>query len=186
MKRKSLIVTLTLSALFCTLICVGSFIRIPMPNMMPMTLQTFFVLLTGLVLPVKASALAIITYMALGLIGLPIFSGGGGLGYLLMPNFGFIIGFVLASVIMSVVAEKLKKCTFWRYFTISLLGVAIIYIIGILYFAFITNVYNKSDYSAIWFIQTVFLPFLPKEIICTILASISAYKIRPYITHNIH
>lgn len=182
MKRKKLIVTLTLSALFCTLICVGSFIRIPMPNLMPITLQTFFVLLTGLVLPIKASALATVTYMALGLIGLPVFSGGGGLGYVLMPNFGFVIGFVLASVIMSAVAEKFKKRAFWQYLTISLLGVSIIYIIGILYFAFITNVYNKSDNSAIWFIQTVFIPFLPKELICITLASLTAYKIRPYIT----
>ena len=182
MKRRNLIVTLTLSALFCTLICIGSFIQIPMPNMMPMTLQTFFVLLTGLVLPVKASALATVTYMALGLIGLPIFSGGGGLGYVLMPNFGFVIGFVLATVIMSFLTQKLKKCTFWQYLVISLLGMIIIYIIGILYFAFITNVYNNNNYSAIWFIQTVFLPFLPKEIICIILSSLSAYKIRPYIT----
>lgn len=179
MKRRNLIVTLTLSALFCTLICIGSFIRIPMPNLMPITLQTFFVLLTGLVLPVKASALATVTYMALGLIGLPIFSGGGGLGYVLMPNFGFVIGFALASVIMSVITEKPKKRTFWQYFAISLLGVLIIYIIGILYFAFITNVYNKSDYSAIWFIQTVFLPFLPKEILSVFLASLVAYKIKP-------
>lgn len=182
MKRRNLIVTLTLSALFCTLIIIGSFIRIPMPNMMPVTLQTFFVLLTALVLPIKASILAVITYIALGLIGLPIFSGGGGLGYVLMPNFGFIIGFVIASVIMSIVTDKLRKRAFCQYFTISLLGVSIIYIIGILYFAFITNVYNKGDYSAIWFIQTVLLPFLPKEIICIILSSETAYKIRPYIT----
>ncbi len=182
MKRRNLIVSLTLSALFCTLICIGSFIRIPMPNIMPITLQTFFVLLTGLILPLKASTLATVTYTAIGLIGLPIFSGGGGLGYVLMPNFGFIIAFVLASVIMSVVADKLKKRAFLQYFAISLLGVAIIYIIGILYFAFITNVYNKSDNSAIWFIQTVFLPFLPKEIICSLLASLTTYKIRPYIT----
>lgn len=182
MKRRSLIVTLTLAALFCTLICVGSFIRIPMPNLMPITLQTFFVLLTGLVLPIKASTLATVTYMALGLIGLPVFSGGGGLGYVLMPNFGFIIGFVVASVIMGIISEKLKKRTFWQYLAISLLGIAVICIIGILYFAFITNVYNKGDNSAIWFIQTVFLPFLPKEIICSLLASITAYKIRPYIT----
>ncbi len=184
MNRRNLIVTLTLSALFCTLICVGSFIRIPMPNMMPVTLQTFFVLLAGLVLPLKASALATVTYMALGLIGLPIFLGGGGLGYVLMPNFGFIIGFIVSSVIMSVVAEKMKKRTFWQCFVISLLGIAIIYIIGILYFAFITNVYNNNNYSAIWFIQTVFLLFLPKEIICSLLASFTAYKTRPLITKN--
>lgn len=182
MKRRNLIITLTLSALFCTLICVGSFIRIPMPNMMPITLQTFFVLLTGLVLPLKASTLATITYMTLGLIGLPIFSGGGGLGYILMPNFGFVIGFLIASIIMSVVTEKLKKRSFWQYIAISLLGITLIYIIGILYFAFITNVHNNNNYSAIWFIQTVFLPFLPKEIISIVLASFTAHKIRPHIT----
>ena len=182
MKRRNLIVTLTLSALFCTLIIIGSFIRIPMPNMMPVTLQTFFVLLTALVLPMKASVLAISAYAALGIIGLPIFSGGGGVGYVLMPNFGFIIGFLIATVIISAITEKLKYRKFWQCIAISLLGIAVIYIIGILYFVFITNVYNKSDNSAIWFIQTVFLPFLPKEIICIILASISAYKIRPHIT----
>ena len=181
MKRRNSIVTLTLTALFCTLICVGSFIRIPIPNMMPITLQTFFVLLTGLVLPVKASTLATFTYIILGLIGLPIFSGGGGLGYILMPNFGFIIGFFIATVIISVVTQKLKYSKLWEYIIISLFGIAVIYIIGVLYFAFITNVYNNNNYSAIWFIQTVFLPFLPKEIICIFLASISAYKIRPYI-----
>ncbi len=184
MKRRNLIVTLTLSALFCTLIIIGSFIRIPMPNMMPVTLQTFFVLLTALVLPIKASVLAIITYIALGLIGLPIFSGGGGLGYILMPNFGFIIGFLIATVIISVITQKLQNRKLWQYILISLLGITVIYIIGILYFAFITNVYNKGGYSTIWFIQTVFLPFLPKEIICVILSSLSAYKIRPYITKH--
>lgn len=181
MKRKNLITALTLSALFCTLIGVSSYMKIPMPNMMPITLQTLFVLLTGLMLPVKSSLLATVTYMALGLIGLPIFSGGGGLGYVLMPNFGFIIGFIAASVIMSVLTEKLKKWAFWKYFVISLFGMTVIYIFGILYFALITNVYNKNDYSAIWFIQTVFLPFLPKEIICIILSSLIAYKTRPYI-----
>lgn len=182
MKRRNFIITLTLSALFCTLICIGTFIKIPMPNMMPMTLQTFFVLLVGLLLPIKDSILAVITYMSLGLIGLPIFSGGGGIGYVLMPNFGFIIGFVIATVIISVLTQKLKNRKLWHYIVISFLGITVIYIIGILYFAFITNVHNNNNYSAIWFIQTVFLPFLPKEIICIVLASISAYKIRPYIT----
>lgn len=179
MKRRNLIVTLTLSALFCTLICIGSFIRIPMPNMMPVTLQTFFVLLTALVLPFKASILAILTYIALGLIGLPIFSGGGGLGYFLMPNFGFIMGFLIATVIISVVTQKLKYSKLWQYIVISNIGMIVIYIIGIFYFVFITNVYNNNNYSAIWFVQTVFLPFLPKEIFCIILSSLSAYKIRP-------
>ncbi len=177
MKRKSFIITLTLSAFFCTLICIGSFIKIPLPNMIPMTLQTLFVLLTGLILPVKASAFTTITYMFIGLIGLPIFSGGGGLGYIMMPNFGFIIGFIVASIIMSTISQKLKKRTSWTCFAIALFGVTIIYTIGIIYFAIITNVYNKNDYSAIWFIQTVFLPFFPKEIIFSIISSLIANKL---------
>ncbi len=182
MKRKNLIVTLTLSALFCTLICIGSVIKIPMPNLMPITLQTFFVLLTGLVLPVKASALTTVTYMALGLIGLPVFSGGGGLGYILMPNFGFIIGFVVATITMSVISQNVKNTTFFNSLCISLLGVTIIYIIGILYFVIITNIYNKNNYSAIWFIQTILLPFLPKEILIVCITSLTAYKMKPYTT----
>lgn len=182
MKRRNLIVTLTLSALFCTLICIGSYIKIPMPNMLPLTLQTFFVLLTALLLPLKASILAILAYIALGLIGLPVFSGGGGLGYVLMPNFGFIIGFFIATVIISAIVNKLKNRKLRHYIATSLFDIIIIYIIGIFYFAFITNVYNNNDYSFIWFIQTVFLPFIPKEIICIVLASLTAYKIRPYIT----
>lgn len=182
MKRRKLITTLTLSALFCTLICVGSFIRIPMPNIMPITLQTFFVLLTALVLPLKTSTLAICVYILLGLIGLPVFSGGGGLGYVLMPNFGFIIGFFIATVTIGVLVQKLKNRKLWHYIIISLLGITVIYISGVLYFAFITNVYNNNNYSAVWLIQTAFLPFVPKEIVCLILSSITAFKIKLYMT----
>ncbi len=185
MKRKNLVGTLTISALFCTLICVGSFIRIPMPNMMPMTLQTFFVLLTALVLPFKASTLAIVTYVALGLIGLPIFSGGGGLGYVLMPTFGFIIGFVVATVIISFLTEKFNNRKIWLFIAISLLGIAVIYIMGVLYFLFISNVRNDKNYSALWFVQTILLPFLPKEIISIVLSSIIALKLKQYVTRTI-
>jgi biotin transport system substrate-specific component len=153
-----------------------------MPNMMPVTLQTFFVLLTGIVLPLKASTLAIVTYIALGLIGLPIFSGGGGLGYALMPNFGFIIGFLIATVIISTVTEKLKNRKLWQYIVISMLGMAVIYTIGILYFIFITNVHNNNDYSAAWFIQIILLPYLHKELLCVLLSSITAFKTRQYLT----
>ena len=99
-----------------------------------------------------------------------------------MPNFGFIIGFIVATVIISVITQKLQNRKLWQYIVISILGISSIYIIGILYFAFITNIYNNGDNSVLWFVQTVFLPFLPKEIICIILASFSAYKMKIYIT----
>ena len=59
-------------------------------------------------------------------IGLPIFSGGGGLGYVLMPNFGFIIGFLIATVIISCVTQKLNNRNLWQHIIISLIGIAVI------------------------------------------------------------
>ena len=65
--------TMTLSALFAVLTAVGAFIRIPFP-LVPITLQTFFVFLSGALLGSRAGALAQVLYLGMGLIGLPIFS----------------------------------------------------------------------------------------------------------------
>lgn len=68
---------MTLSALFAVLTALGAFIRIPFP-LVPITLQTFFVFLSGTLLGSRAGALAQVLYVGMGLIGLPVFTGGGG------------------------------------------------------------------------------------------------------------
>ena len=161
----------------------GAFIKIPIPNL-PITMQVFFVLLAGLVLEPKTAFFAPFTYMFLGLIGLPIFTGGGGIGYVLIPSFGFIIGFVIASFVMSLILYKTKKQPFWLLALVAFLGITIIYIVGIPYFALITNVINTGDKSALWFIQALLVPFIPKEIISTIAAILVAYKLRPILVKN--
>ncbi len=67
---------MTLSALFAVLTALGAFIRIPFP-LVPITLQTFFVFLSGTLLGSRAGALAQVLYVGMGLIGLPVFTGGG-------------------------------------------------------------------------------------------------------------
>lgn len=64
-------------SLFTTLIAVGAFIKIPIP-VVPFTLQFLFTTLAGLLLGSKMGAVSVIAYMVLGLVGLPIFSEGGG------------------------------------------------------------------------------------------------------------
>ena len=64
-------------SLFTALIAVGAFIKIPIP-VVPFTLQFFFTTLAGLLLGSKMGAVSVIAYMVLGLVGLPIFSEGGG------------------------------------------------------------------------------------------------------------
>ncbi|MBS3969060.1 MAG: biotin transporter BioY, partial [Clostridia bacterium] len=77
---------ITLVAMFASLTAVGAFIKIPIPYL-PITLQVFFVFLAGILLGPRLGALSQIVYLTLGLVGLPIFAEGGGLGYVFHPSF---------------------------------------------------------------------------------------------------
>ena len=77
MKTKDLV----LCAMFVALIAVGAFIKVPVP-VVPFTLQFLFTMLAGLLLGPVNGALAVVVYIVLGLVGLPIFTQGGGPGYI--------------------------------------------------------------------------------------------------------
>ena len=89
---------LILCGMFSALIAVGAFIKIPVP-VVPFTLQVLFTTLAGLLLGGNLGALSALIYMLLGLSGVPVFTEGGGLSYLLKPTFGYIIGFVLGAYV---------------------------------------------------------------------------------------
>ena len=72
----------------------------------PITGQTFVVLLSGILLGSMRGALSQVSYLLLGLTGLPLFARGGGLQYLLSPTLGYIIGFVFAAFSVGKLAEK--------------------------------------------------------------------------------
>jgi biotin synthase len=92
--------------LFAALIAVGAFIKIPGP-IVPFTAQFLFVNLAGILLGKKGGALAVGVYIALGLIGIPIFAEGGGIGYVLNPKFGYLIGFFVGAYCGGAVFERL-------------------------------------------------------------------------------
>jgi biotin transport system substrate-specific component len=90
------------ASLFASLTALGAFIAIPAGPVM-ITLQTFIVILAGILLGSKIGALSQIIYILLGLIGLPIFSGfTGGIQSMMKPSFGFLIGFIFAANYMQV------------------------------------------------------------------------------------
>lgn len=180
MKRRNLIYNIALAGLFCALICIGSYIKIPIPNM-PITMQMFFVLTAGLVLPWKTALFSSFAFMVLGLVGLPVFTSGGGIGYVFMPSFGFVIGFVAALTIMGLILNKVKKNTFFVLLAVAFFGTVIIYAIGVPYFALIINLYNGQGRSFAWIIQSALIPFIPKELISIFAAVIVSYKLRPLI-----
>ena len=78
------------------LTAVGAFIKIPLPYI-PFTLQTFFVFYSGILLGAKLGMLSQIIYILIGLVGIPVFSNGGGPSYVFQPSFGFLIGFIIST-----------------------------------------------------------------------------------------
>ena len=71
---------IALVAMFAALSAIGAFIRVPMP-MVPFTLQLFFTTMAGLLLGGELGALSVGVYVLIGLLGLPVFTGGGGFSY---------------------------------------------------------------------------------------------------------
>lgn len=91
-----------------TFVSLGAFVRIPLPfTPVPITLQTFFVLLSASLLGSRLGVAAQTSYICLGALGLPVFTGAAsGLGYLLSPTAGYLPGFVLATIF---VAASIKQ-----------------------------------------------------------------------------
>ncbi|MEJ6951418.1 biotin transporter BioY [Natronospora cellulosivora (SeqCode)] len=138
---------MTLVAIFTALSAIGAFIRIPLP-FVAITLQTIFVFMAGILLGKKLGALSQLIYVGIGLIGIPIFTEGGGPGYVLMPSFGYLIGFIVAAYIIGLIMEN-REVNYLNTCLASLAGLIIIYIIGVPYLHIILNNVSNLDMS-IW------------------------------------
>lgn len=97
-------------ALFAALIAVLGFVpQIMLPFGVPITAQSLGIMLCGTVLGAKRGALAVLLFLGLVALGLPLLSGGrGGLGVFASPTVGFLIGFPVASFVAGLVTEKLR------------------------------------------------------------------------------
>ena len=80
---------LVLFSLFTALTAIGAFIRVPVP-LCPFTLQLLFTTLSGLILGSRKGAASVAVYVAFGLSGVPVFTQGGGPGYIFQPTFGYL------------------------------------------------------------------------------------------------
>lgn len=171
--------TMLFAAMFTALTAIGAFIRIPIPPYpVPMTLQTAFIFLAGLLLPVRAAFLSQVAYVLLGLIGIPIFTSGGGFSYVLNPTFGYLLAFLFCAPLTRYVAEKTlfkgKRLRFALGGTAVILAVQIC---GVAYMAFISYVYLASPLPfsrALYFV----LIFLPLDMFKLFLASLLSIQLR--------
>ena len=154
--------TMTRVALFAALTAVGAFIRIPL-GYSSITLQTFFTAMAGCVLGPWYGALSQLVYVALGLVGLPIFTQGGGIGYLMQPTCGFLIGLIPAAWVIGRIAVRKPEPK--QIVPACLLGYGVLYAIGVPYMALILNTFlgKGMGFSAIMWAGMI--PFLPGDMI---------------------
>ncbi|MCH5158077.1 MAG: biotin transporter BioY [Clostridiales bacterium] len=137
-------------AVFTALIIVGGLISIPIPfTSVEVSLQTVFVLMAGLILGARDGAISVIVYIIMGLIGLPVFTKGGGIGYVLQPSFGYLIGFIIGAFLSGVVINRFtKKKTVGRAFVATLIGMIPVYVLGITYQVLIMYYYLHTAAAA--------------------------------------
>lgn len=133
-------------ALFAVVLSICSWITIP--GIVPYTMQTFGVFIAVGVLGGKRGTLAVLIYLLLGAIGLPVFSGfAGGMGYLLGTTGGYILGFAFAALVMWGMEFLIgrKKGSLLLAFIVGLL---VCYGFGTLWFLWVY--YGQIDGAGLW------------------------------------
>lgn len=170
--------TIVYCGLFTALIAAGAFIKIPIP-VVPFTLQFLFTMLAGLLLGSKRGMISVAAYMILGLIGLPIFSEGGGIWYVLKPSFGYIIGFCIGTYVTGLIAERMKEKTIPRYLFANFTGLLIVYAVGMIYYYIICN-YVIDTPIGVWpLFLYCFILAVPGDICLCFLAAVLVKRVKP-------
>ena len=166
---------LILCSLFAAIIAILSQISIPLPfTYVPFTMQIFAVAVTGLILDVKLGSISILIYLLLGGIGIPVFAKfSGGIGVLLGPTGGYLLGLPLMIYIICFVKDKSSSTL--MIFLSLIIGLISLYIIGTLMFAIITR---NTIYQSILYCVA---PFVFLDLIKLTLA----YKIGSAISRRI-
>lgn len=122
-------------AMFAVIIAICSWLSVPAT--VPFTLQTFGIFLTVGVLGGKRGTYAVLVYLLLGIIGIPVFSGfTGGIGRLLGTTGGYIIGFLFSALVMWAMEALLGKKR-WVLALSMFVGLIVCYTFGTLWFVFV-------------------------------------------------
>lgn len=165
-----------LCSLFIALMAAGSFIKIPVFGV-PFTLQTLFVMLAALLLGSNRSLWVIFCYVVAGLIGLPVFAGGGGISYVFSPTFGYIIGFLFAAPVIGYISHK-GGFTFKKSLIANFAGIFLIYFFGILHFVFINVIYLGQAVSPLNVFVFCFAVFIPSDLVFCFLSAFTANRLK--------
>ena len=166
MKKQFTIREITQIALCVSLLCVASYLVIPLPfTPVVISLQTVMVNVIALILKPKEAGITILIYLLMGFIGLPVFSAGtAGPGKLFGPTGGFYFGFLFAVILISMLRKRRRT---WKYYCMVtiIIGIPVQHVCAIL----VMCMYNGGNVSAA--IAAVSLPFFVGDVFKCIIAS---------------
>ena len=129
----------------------------------PMTMQTLVVLMIGMSYGAPLAASTVFLYLFQGAIGLPVFATGGGLAYMIGPTGGYLVGFFLSAILLGLLASKGWGKTWQTTAVAMILGVGVIFTIGVSWLA----VFIGFEAAII----NGFLPFIYADFLKIIIAS---------------
>lgn len=169
---------LILVALFAALTAIGAFIKIPMP-ISAITLQTLFCVMAGLLLGPWLGSLSQVLYIIIGLIGIPVFTSGGGLGYVFQPTFGYLVGLIAGAFVSGMIIERMKKLSFLTVLFAAVAGMLAVYIVGVPYLYIIKNFYLGKGMPVGDVLYYGLVLFVPGDVLKSIVIAILVVKLKP-------
>ncbi len=169
-------------ALFASLMAIGANISsFLIVGGVPITLQTFFAILAGILLGSRLGAFSMIVYAFIGLAGVPVFAKfSGGMDTFISPTFGFILSFIFVAYFVGWIVKKWPSKT--GFVVAALVGTAINYLFGTNWMYAAYKLWFAAPegftYKMAWAWMAV--P-LPKDVILAVLAGLFGYRLKPII-----
>ena len=171
-------------AVFSALTAIGGWIKIPVPPV-PFTMQTLFVYMAGDMLDWRRAAASQVLFIIIGLMGAPVFAGGGGPGYVLKPTFGYLLGFILGAACIGSLAGRRRRIESWTQLLIpNGIGMLLILLPGVLYLAFSKRFVLGRPLTFSQTIVSGLLIFLPHEIGKAAIAAWLAFGLRKRLSYD--
>jgi len=179
----SLIHKIILALVMASITGIAAQIRIPLPwTPVPISAQTFAVLLSGVLLGGWYGGLSQVFYIGAGIAGVPWFSGGGsGIAYISGPTGGYIVGFILAALFMGYFIDRFARARgFFAIFVLMLFAnFVLIHLPGLLQLSVVTGIRNIYK-----LLSMGTLPFIMGDVAKVLAAAALAKAITPEQAHN--
>lgn len=160
------------ASLFAALMAVGAYIAVPI-GPVPIVVQNMFVFLAGILLGSRWGLASVAVYLLAGACGLPVFAGGlGGIGRIIGPTGGYLVGYLPVVYIIGIITEKAPG-RFWVGVIAMVCGSAVLYACGVTWLKILTGMTFAKALAVGMF------PFLPGDALKIAAAAAIAKAVRP-------